>query len=343
MKPSHSERLCQYAFAAHNDIALFNLMQKASEHGLHVEAPIVPEAVLVQIGLQVVTANRVINALDTVLDQRPETFDGLRMHVASNIDFLAVPNAPMVVVMRGSGESGINRVVIRKHKIRWQDVLFNQPLHRVFLHIGSHECTDAALALYESDHWRFSFLVRRASAALHSLLAAVVHFVNFDWLLASAQLRSVFGFVQHRTNLLKHAPRGFIRYASLALNLLRGNPASRLRHEIDRVEPSRERSGRLVEDRASGRVNVMAAMIARVRRTAHNAMVLGQRFALSAIDAFRIQAITKPIKAGRVIRELFLEVSQCVRQHVRLAVVVCHLVTYCQVKSYQMCVPTVKV
>jgi hypothetical protein len=39
---------------------------------------------------------------------------------------------------------------------------------------------------------------------------------------------------------------------------------------------------------------------------------------------------------------LFLEVFQRVRQHVRLAVVMCHLVTYSQVKSYQMCVPTVK-
>ena len=97
-----------------------------------------------------------------------------------------------------------------------------------------------------------------------------------------------------------------------------------------------------MEDRASGRVNVMAAMIARVRRAAHNAMVLGDRFALLAIDAIRVEAIAEPLKAGRVIRELFLEVFQRVRQHVRLAVVVCHWFTYCQVKSYQMAVPTVK-
>ena len=49
-----------------------------------------------------------------------------------------------------------------------------------------------------------------------------------------------------------------------------------------------------MEDRASGRMNVMAAMIARIRRAAHNAMMLGHRLALLAVDAFWIQAIAKP-------------------------------------------------
>jgi len=328
----------------HNHIALFDLMQEASKHGLHIEAPIVSETVLVQVGLQIVTANRVINAFDSILDQRPEPFDSLGVHIASDVDFLAMTDAPMVVVVRGSGESVIDGVVIREHKVRWQDVLFNQPLHRIFLHIGSHESADAAFTLNNSDHGRFSFLVRRASAALHSLFAAKVHFVHFDRLLASAQLRSVFGFIQHGANLLEHAPRGFVGHASLALNLLRGNSASRLRHEVDGIEPSRERSGRFVEDSSSSRVNVMAAMVARVRRSAHDTMVLGQGFALRAIDALRVEAIAKPLKAGRIIWELLLEVFQCVRQHVRLAVIVGHenLVPTLTAITLQSYVPTVK-
>src|SRR5208282_2029659 len=115
-----------------------------------------------------------------------------------------------------------------------------------------------------------------------------------------------------------------------------------LRHEVDCIEPSSERSRGLMEDRASGRVNVMAAMIARVRRSAHNAMMLGHGLALLAIDAIRVEAIAKPFKAGCVIRVLALEVFQRIRLHVRLAVVVRHLVTYYQVKSYQTCIPTVK-
>ena len=55
----------------------------------------------------------VIHALNSVFHERPEAFDGLRMNIASNVYFLAVPNAPMVVVMRGSGESVIDRIIIR--------------------------------------------------------------------------------------------------------------------------------------------------------------------------------------------------------------------------------------
>jgi hypothetical protein len=89
-------------------------------------------------------------------------------------------------------------------------------------------------------------------------------------------------------------------------------------------------------------MDVMTAMVARVRRSANNTMVLGDGLALLAIDTFRIEAIAKPFKAGLVIRELLLEVFQGVRQHLWFAVVVGHLITYSQVKSYQMAVPTVK-
>jgi hypothetical protein len=317
-------------------------MQEAEKHRRFVEAAIVAKAVLVQVGLQVVTANRMIDTLDSVLYERPKTFDGLRVNITSNVDFFTVPDAPMVVVVLSTSEAVIRRIVIGENEIGWQNVFFNQPVQGVLGDIGSHEGADAAFALDESHNWSFSFPISRASAALHSLLAAIVRFVHFDWLPASAQLRAIFSFVQHGANLLEHAPRGLVGYARLPLNLFRGDAAPRLGHEVDRVEPSGEWSRRLVEDRASGRVNVVAAMIARVRRTAHDAMVLGHGFALLAIDAFWVEAIAKPFKAGRVIRVLALEVFQRVRQHFRLAVVVCHLVTYSQVKSYQMCIPTVK-
>ena len=111
---TESERLTRTVHSAHNHIPLLDLMQETSEHRLFVEAAIVAEAVLVQIGLQVVTANRVVNALDSVLNQRPESFDGLRVNVASNVDFLAVPDAPMVVVIRSTSEPIISRKVIVK-------------------------------------------------------------------------------------------------------------------------------------------------------------------------------------------------------------------------------------
>jgi hypothetical protein len=68
----------------------------------------------------------------------------------------------------------------------------------------------------------------------------------------------------------------------------------------------------------------MAAMIARVGRTALNTVMLCDSFARLAIDAIRVQIIAKPFKAGRVIWVLFLEVFQREGEHLRLAVVVGH-------------------
>ena len=339
---AESEWLKNTLSLPHNHSALFDLVQKASEHRLFVESSIVAETILVQIGLQIVTAHVVIHAPNSAFHQRPESFDGLRVNVASNVDFLGVLNAAMIVIVRSSGKSVIGRILIGEHKVGWQNVFFNQSMQGALGHIGRNECADIALALDKSNYRSFCFLVCCARTALHSLATAKIHLIHFDGLLAAAKFRRVLGFIEHGANLLKHAPRGFVRNARLALDLFCGNAATGRGHKVDRIKPSRERSGRLVKDRARSRVNVVAAMIARVGRTALDAVMFGDRFACLAIDTFRVEAIAKPLKAGGIVRELFLKVFQRVGQHVRLAVVVRHLVTYSQVKYYQMSVPTVK-
>jgi hypothetical protein len=338
MRPSEcsqSERLNRDRLTAHNHIALLDLMQKASKHGLYIEAPIVPEAVLVQVGLQIVTANVVVNAPNPGLDQKPEPFDGVRVNVPVNVDLLTVID-PLVRIAACS-ESVVRRIVIREDHSAGQYVFLDQPAQRIGFNISGDEGPDLSLALDHADHGSFLGSTSPRSYAP----AAIVRFVHFDLATESAN-RSTLFIGQHGANLLEHAPRRLIRHARLALNLFRGDAATGLRHQVDGIEPSSERSGRLVEDRASGWVNVMAATVARVRRTAHDAMMLSHRFALFAVDAFRIQTIAKPFKAGCIVWELALEVFQRVRQHFRLAVVVGHLFTYSQVKSYQMAIPTVK-
>jgi hypothetical protein len=88
-----------------------------------------------------------------------------------------------------------------------------------------------------------------------------------------------------------------------------------------------------VEDRVSGWVDVMAAMIARVRRTAYNAVMLSDRVARLAKDAVWVQIILEPLKAGRIVWELLLKVFQREREHFRFAIVVGHDLTYFQVKT----------
>ena len=286
------------------------------------------------------TANVVIDTLDSVLHKRPETFDGLRVNVASNVDFLAVSNAPMVVVVLRASKSVVRGIVVSENKVGGQNVLFNQAVQGVLFRIGSDECADAALALNESDDRSLCFLVRRGWATLHSLLSTKVHFIHFDRLLTSAQLRRVLCFVQHGTNLLKHAPCRLVSHSRLALNLFRADSATGRSHQVHGIEPSGERSGRFVKDRIGGRVNVVAAMIARIGRARLHAMMLGNRFARLAVNAFRVKAVLEPFQTGGVVRELLLEVFQSVRQHVRLAVVVSHS-DYLQPRLSEG-VPTVK-
>jgi hypothetical protein len=97
-----------------------------------------------------------------------------------------------------------------------------------------------------------------------------------------------------------------------------------------------------MEDRVGGRVNVMAAMIARVRWTALNAVMLCDRLAGIAKDAVRVQAILEPFQTGRIVGKLLLEVFQRVRQHVRFAVVVGHWGTCFDSTTLLLTVPTVK-
>jgi hypothetical protein len=173
------------------------------------------------------------------------------------------------------------------------------------------------------------------------MFAAEIGFIDFDFTIQSAHWTWVV-VREHGANLLEHAPRRLVGNASLPLNLLRANSASRGCHEIDGIEPSGERRGRLVEDSASSRVNMMAALVARVRRATLHAMMLGGRFALLAVDSLWVKVLAQPLKAGHIIGEHFLEVLECKRLHLWFAIVMGHLITYSQVKSYQIPLPTVK-
>jgi hypothetical protein len=336
---SKSEWFYEHWQLTHDNVALLNLLQHAEKHRLNVEAAIVAEAVLVQIGLQVMTAHLVVNPTNPSFDEGPKALHGVGMNVSAHVDPLVVLNPAVLVAVFRVANAVINVPLVSKYRAFWHNVFTDNRQQGTTLNVVRSESADTALAFHDSEDR--SLRIFDLSARVELSHAAEISLVHLDALAFAAQ-RWGFLIVEHGANLLEHAPGCFVGNASLPLNLFCRNAATGLRHEVDGIEPSGERSRRFVEDRASSRVNVMAAMVARVGGAAHYAMVLGDRFALVAIDAFRVQAIAKPLKAGCIIRKLFLEVFQCVRQHVRLAVIVRHLVTYSQVKSYQMIVPTVK-
>src|ERR1035441_4454922 len=263
---------------------------------------------------------------NSTFDKAPKALNGIRVDFSDNIDLLAVIDSLMGVTASAEAVVGAE-VVCKDHGVR-QDVLFDESSQCIGLNVVGDECPNLPLALDHSDNG--SLVCSASACSLGS--ASVVGLVHFDLTPASTN-RPALVITKHGANLLKHAPRRLVSHTRFPLNLLCRNSAARRGHQVDGIEPSRERRGGLVEDRASGRVNVMPAMVARVGRATLDAVMLCKRVARFAEDAVRVEVIAKPIKASRIVRELLLEVFQRVRQHVRFAVVVGHDLTYFQVKT----------
>ena len=186
------------------------------------------------------------------------------------------------------------------------------------LNVVSNKGLNSSFAFDNADHGSLGLVASHRSASSALAPSAHVRFVNLNRFSSTAdRLSTIF---QHGANLLKHTPRGFIRDARFPLNLLCRNSAARLCHEVDRVEPSRKRRRRFVEDRSSSWVNVMTTAVARIRGTTHHAMMFSCRFALLAINTVRIKAIAEPLQTGRIIGKLCLEVPERVGLHGRFAV-----------------------
>ena len=246
------------------------------------------------------TANTMIDATDPALYEAPESFNGVRMNVSGHINFLAVVDS--LVRVAASANAVVGAEVIGEYHRSWEHVFFDESSQRVGFYVSGDESSNLSLAL---NHANDGSLIGSASAPPFAP-ASVVRLVHLHFAAKSAN-RPTLLIGQHGANLLEHAPRRFVGDASLALDLFRRNSATGSRHEVHCIEPRCKRSGRLVKDRASGRMDMVSAMVAAVGRAAHNAVVLRNALAVLAKDAFGIEMILEPFEAGGVIGELLLE------------------------------------
>jgi hypothetical protein len=76
----------------------------------------------------------------------------------------------MVVVVLRAARPSYATVVIGKDEVRWQDVLFNQSVQVSFFTSAVTNARTLPLRCNDADDRSLSFLVRSASAALHSCL-----------------------------------------------------------------------------------------------------------------------------------------------------------------------------
>ena len=72
-----------------------------------------------------------------------------------------------------------------------------------------------------------------------------------------------------------------------------------------------------MEDRVRSRVNMVAAVLARVGRATLDAIMLRDLLAVLAVDAIGIKAVLEPFQAGGIVRELAVKVFPGVPLHFR--------------------------
>lgn len=253
-----------------------------------------------------------VNATNAALDKRPEAFDAIGVDVAHHIYLGAVVNPLMLVAQPHLADPLVGIVLVGVDRALWRDMLSNHAQQFFGTQLPRGVGDDAAFSLNKSDDrslleiirtWaaRLALVPRRALSALPP--ATEIGFVHLN--LAAQRGRFL---LEKLTNLFEHAPRGFVGDASFPLYLFCRDSAARRGHQVDGVEPRPERRTGLVEDCSGGGVNVMAALIARIRRTASHAMMFCHTLAQFAKDAFWVQEISEPFEARSVIREHPLEV-----------------------------------
>lgn len=216
-----------FFFGVHSD-CLFDLCCKRLEHIAPAKAlsAIESEGVFVQIRLQILGADVVIDATNSVLGQAPKAFNRVRVRIAINVDFSGVMHAPVRIAKAGQWLIGVR--FISENGRSWQDSLAKIRQERSLLCV-SDDFSDYAPATLDGSPNCLLIASLRAVRIRLFLVGVLIlipsaekAFVALD---VTRQVVNVL--VQHRTNLLEHSPRAFIRHADLALDLFGADSASR--------------------------------------------------------------------------------------------------------------------
>ena len=239
-----------------------------------------------------------INAAYAVFDVRPKAFDGIGMNVAKHIDFLRVQNS--IVLVSHLAKWAIDVIVVRKNGRTLFDVANNRGKDGNLLDVGDGAGFEFAAALSHADNRGFA---SSAAPALPLALAAEITFVNLN-----DAIKWVKVFAQSMANFFAHTPRGFIGHARFALDLFGRDASAGLSHEVNDVEPSRHRGTRFLKDSASGRGNLVSAVITCVHLAPRDFMKQRTLVALRAVYSFRVFLMANVVKAYIIAREHLLKI-----------------------------------
>src|SRR5271157_93869 len=254
-----------------------------------------------------------IDTANPALHQRPEPFDGLRMHVSAYVDMLCVPDAMMLIARLR--KRVIDGILIGVDGGLGQHVFFDVRHDRGALDIRHRHGPNLPFALHYAKYRR---LVRSIQSG--TTLARVAPRTSYIGLVYLDRIPAVESYIvlQHQLvpNQVGHAPRRLVGDAKFTFQLLRGDSASRACHQVHRIEPQVQGRRRLMEDRPSRGMNVMTASGTRPRLTLLRSRIAREFRSAAALVAhgmdsvFRVPIAPQPFKAGCIVGKLSHELHQ---------------------------------
>lgn len=261
---------------------------------------IVAERKLVNVSLKVAPTNVMMRAIHRPLQLAPESFNRVGVDIAAHVFVLAVVYcAVLVAPLRGVA---VNRQFVGVERGGNIHIARDVPENVVCGH-GVNDLRDyPAIAFHNPDYRSLSSGSAPALARPH---AANISFVRFDD--AHEFRRSA---VAHEfADLVIHPPSRLVGDAELPLQFLCGHPVLARSHQENGEEPRLQTRAGLMEDRASGGIDVFATPSARIATTASDVMERGFLAALRASQPIRPPCSEHKIEAGLIVRELRLELS----------------------------------
>jgi hypothetical protein len=287
------------------DALKLNLIKNNLEHRLLILAVIIPERILVDVGLQVLGTDRMIDAGYATLHQRPETLNAVRVDAPTSI-------LPVVVADSKVGETEPRHGIVAGELVGVEDCTpVNLPENvgdnGVPFYIGDNACHHLPVSLGDADDLA---LALSATPTLALPLSADVGFVSLYLANESGEV-----LLKEHPDLPEHSPGRLVGDTRFPLDLLGGYSTSGGSHLVDCLKPNPERGSGLVEDSAGGGVNLVSAVVALVAGTALNPVVLCHPLAYRAVDAVRVAVALNPLKAGIVVGELLVKVFKRVFLH----------------------------
>lgn len=210
---------------------------------------VVPKRLLIQITEQVKWLDTNVGAFDTTLEQRPEVFDSIGMHVSANVLFSVIHKFVDVLGI----EAGIGRQFIGEEFRAAGDVrlyVFLQSFLSAVRYVL--DVNFSGLPIQQADN---QFLTRTASTFDFYCFLILVHetretanksLVGFNRASTAEFLKAS---TLHRpANPVHHKPRGLLSYAQISCDFVATNPVLTVDDQPHSDKPFVERERTILED-----------------------------------------------------------------------------------------------